>query len=79
MKLRGNYLLVKTDGYGIEVCGFFNTEDEAIAEMYKEYNDYAPNDWNEDWKDESYCTDVGALLYDNGENVYAWNIICLTK
>lgn len=71
------YLLVYSDGFSIDAMSPFKTLEEAREVMRQEYQKKAPDDseWEEEFRDLSYCEDRSAQLYYNGEDVYIWNII----
>lgn len=45
--------------------------------MEKQYSEHLPEEWIDDFEDMSYCGDDEAVLYNNGEDVYLWQIIDL--
>lgn len=69
-------ILVKTDGYSI-THSFFSSFEKAKETMEKQYSEHLPEEWDEDYEDMSYCGDDEAVLYNNGEDVYLWQIIDL--
>lgn len=68
-------LLIKTDGYSIELSEFDNM-DEAKSAMVNDYESLLPDEdhFIEDYKQMSYCSETNAILYLNGEDVYVWKI-----
>ena len=66
--------LAASDGYGIDYTAY-DTWEEAEEAMKKAYNDSKPSKWDESCEDMSYCYGGSALLYDNGDTVYSWEII----
>lgn len=43
--------------------------------MRNEYEKYNPEELSEEWADISYLSDMEAILYNNGEDVFLWKII----
>ena len=78
-ELKGNYLLINTDGYSLDDYTFYNTEDDAKAAMKKAYNELHPDNNDESSEEMSYIGETDAILYANGESVNVWKIIKLTK
>lgn len=68
------YMLISTDGYSIQTEKF-KTKEEAKDALSIEYNDYKPEDWDEEmWGDQSYIGNIGAKLF-TGEDVFVWSIV----
>lgn len=66
--------LAASDGYGIDYTAY-ETWKEAEEAMENAYNDAKPSEWDESFEEMSYCGGGSALLYDNGDTVYSWEII----
>lgn len=66
--------LAASDGYGIDYTAY-DTWKEAEEAMKKAYEDSKPSEWDESFEEMSYCGGGSALLYDNGDTVYSWEII----
>lgn len=77
--IKGNYLLITTDGYSLDDYAFYNTLKEAQNSMEEAYERCIPEDWNESDVEMSYCSNMDAILYCNGENIFVWNIIELVN
>lgn len=71
-------ILSKTDGYSISHL-FFDSLEAAKIAMDKQYAELTPDEWDDDWEDRSYCGDNSAILYDNGEDVYVWQIATIPE
>lgn len=73
--IQSKYILVKTDGYEIEINKFDN-ENAARTAMADDYNNILNNnpDMDDVWLDQSYCNNTDAILYNNGDNVFVWKI-----
>lgn len=67
-------VLVHTDGYSINHRTYANYQAAKTA-MKEEYAQHNHNTVNDDWDKLSYIDDYNAVLYDNGENVYVWQIV----
>lgn len=74
MKQSSVFLLVATDGYSINHTKYSSLElaKEAMEEAYKALYD---ENMDEDWKEQSCINEESAILFQNGENVYVWDII----
>lgn len=70
--MKRKFVLIRTDGYEIDAEDF-NTAEEAICEMQKQYADRYPKDIDVVRKGMSYCTDKNAILYTYKE-VFVWKI-----
>lgn len=70
-----NYVLVRTDGYSIETVMQSSNLDKVKETLCEDYKKHLPEEWVDDFEDMSCCGDMDAILYDNGENVYVWQII----
>jgi len=66
------FLLISSDGYGIEYTKY-GSKEEAAAAMKTAYKLYESEDIADDYIDSCYCTEDSAYLC-NGENVYIWDI-----
>lgn len=71
-------ILIKTDGYSIEHF-FYSSYANAKTVMDSQYAALIPEEWFEDCKDTSYCSDYNAILYRNGEDVYVWKIVVMDE
>ena len=69
------YELIFTDGCSIERIGIYATLEEASAMMHNRYDEYNANEPGDEWDKESSISDWSAVLYNNGENVYCWQIL----
>lgn len=74
-------LLIHTDGYSIDVVGKYNTKEEACKKLnfeYErkiEYQEMFLNGIDPEWMKSSHCDNEEAILYINGEEVHAWQIV----
>ena len=68
------YLLINTDGYDINYRTF-NSFEEAATEMEKAYKAHKPDFLEEQYQNLTYIGENSAALYNNGEDVYLWEII----
>lgn len=68
------YLLIHTDGYSINHKEFTSFE-AAAAEMESQYKAYMPDFLEEQYQNLTYIGENSAALYNNGEDVYLWEII----
>lgn len=68
------YMVIFTDGYEISTERH-QTLEKAQEYMRKEYEKYRPAELSEEWANISYLTDMDAILYNNGEDVFLWKII----
>lgn len=75
--LKGTHILQVTDGSSLDDYMFYNSSEDAKSAMKKAYQEMIPGEWDKTDKDMSYCGDNHAVLYQNGENVYIWQIIPL--
>ena len=73
MKDTTKALLIFSDSYSISVSEHESVE-AASLEMKEQYNHRCPSEFIDDFEDMSFCSDDEALLYDNGDNVYAWKV-----
>lgn len=71
------YILISTDGYSLDDYTIYDTFSEAQTAMQKAYNSLVPKEWCEGFEELSYCEWSDAILYNNGEDVYVWKIICI--
>lgn len=69
-------ILIKTDGYEIDHW-FFDDVEQAKKEMKRQYDSYYPEELEEEWADDSYCSDDYAILYNNGEDVFVWRVFAI--
>ena len=67
------YLLIWTDGYTIEATKYLTLEAAQMA-LRDEWDGYYDEEMNDEWKELSLISDSNAILYNNGENVYVWDI-----
>lgn len=67
------YLLIWTDGYSIEHTKYLTFE-AAQKALRDEWNEYYDEEIADEWKKLSSITDSNAILYNNGEDVYVWDI-----
>ena len=69
------YVLVYTDGY--EITSLMQSCDLETAKkrLREEYAKWIPAEWISEYQESSYCADMDAVLYNNGEDVYVWSII----
>lgn len=67
------YLLIFTDGYDLKTR-YFKTLKDAQDEMQIEYDARKPDVFIETYGDLSYIDERNATLYDNGNDVYLWQI-----
>lgn len=67
------YLLIYASGEDIQVTDFYSFA-EAQKAMRDAYQEASPLDFEEEFEDLSYIGDANAVLYYNGEDVYAWSI-----
>lgn len=67
------YILMSSDGYEIEYS-FYPDLESAQNAMKEAYHKAEPDEWIEEFEDLSNMTDVSAILYNNGEDVYVWQI-----
>lgn len=72
--VEGVFILVSTDGYSIEHTKY-DTKNEARDAMKKAYDLLKPKQFEESCEEMSYVSDNDAMLYDNGNDVYVWQII----
>lgn len=72
------YIVVHTDGYTIE-SDFYADYDSAYEAMKDDYDAKTPEDWIEEYEEDSYISDFDAMLYDNGDDVFLWRIIKLPE
>lgn len=70
--MKRKFVLIRTDGYEIDAEDF-NTAEEAICEMQKQYTNKYSEDIDESSKEMSYCTNENAILY-TGKEVFVWKI-----
>lgn len=68
------WLLIRTDGYDI-LTFHFDDYCKTFEEMEKQYESFKPKDWFENEKEMSHMSDIDAILYENGNNVYVWKIV----
>lgn len=68
------YMVIFTNGYEISTERY-QTLEEAQEYMRKEYEKYSSAELSEEWADMSYLTDMDAILYNNGEDVFLWKIV----
>lgn len=68
------YILATTNGYEIRSTEH-KTLDDAQNAMREAYENYTPDEWADEYEDISYCGTMDAVLYDNGDDVYVWQII----
>lgn len=68
------YLLIHTDGYSINHKEFTSFEAAAV-EMESQYKAYMPDFLEEQYQNLTYIGENSAALYNNGEDVYLWEII----
>lgn len=74
LQKKNKCLLVFSDGYTIN-CFSYPTFEDAKKKMQQKYQDYIPEEWEEECKDFSYITEENAVLYANGETIYLWQIV----
>ena len=74
MKQSSVFLLVATDGYSIDHTKYSSLE-LAKKAMNNAYNNLYNENMDKDWKEQSYIDEESAILFQNGENVYVWDII----
>lgn len=77
MKNAQRYMVIFCDGFNISNEGLFSTEKEASQHMKECYDKYIPDNWTQEYKEMSSCTDTRAILYYNGEDVYNWGVEAL--
>lgn len=70
------YLLIASSSEGIEYIDY-ETKELAQSNMEKAYEQLRPEDFDPEWEEMSYVADGNAVLYDNGEDVYFWEIVDL--
>ena len=81
-EIRNCYLLTKK---GCEMVANKLTGEKGVIftakyvnrfeEMEKQYESFKPEDWFENEKEMSHMSDIDAILYENGNNVYVWKIV----
>lgn len=75
LEKESKYIFIETDGYNIDTMVFYRYED-AYNKMVLKYNSYIPKEGlSEDSKADSYIDAYDAALYQNGENVYIFQIV----
>lgn len=70
------YLLIASSSEGIEYTDY-ETKELAQSNMEKAYEQLRPENFDPEWEEMSYVADGNAVLYDNGEDVYFWEIVDL--
>ena len=73
MKETTKALLIFSDSYSISVFEHESVEAASLA-MKEDYERRCPSEFVDDFEDMSFCGEEEALLYDNGDNVYAWKV-----
>lgn len=68
------YILIYTDGFNISTSQF-DTFEEAFDEMERNYNLYDTGAFNEEYKEQCYIGSNSAAVYNNGEDIFLWQII----
>lgn len=66
------YVLSGTDGFSIDTSKYATLE-EAQKAMREAYNACAPDGFDDEDSDESFCGELNAILF-TGETVYCWDI-----
>lgn len=68
------YILIYTDGFNISTSQF-DTFEEAFDEMERSYNLYDTDTFDEEYKEQCYIGSNNAAVYNNGEDIFLWQII----
>ena len=68
------YILIYTDGFNISTSQF-DTFEEAFDEMERSYNLYDTDTFDEEYKEQCYIGSNSAAVYNNGEDIFLWQII----
>lgn len=67
------YILIDTDGYNISTK-IYSSFEQAQAQMRKEFIQRTPVNFIDSYRKMSELNIEDAILYDNGNDVYAWKI-----